>query len=109
MNEMDKGLTFTEALNKESATDPESYAAEMCNYRRSRGYGSRDYLVSDPNKQGRDPLEISKAILSSDGRTVTLQMPKLQKCMTLRIRYNIKGSKGESVRSEINCTVNVLR
>jgi len=102
-------LTFSEALDKESAADPGSYAAEMCNYRRTRGYGSRDYLVSDPNKQGRDPLEISKAILSSDGRTVTLQMPKLQKCMTLRIRYNIKGSKGESVRSEINCTVNVLK
>jgi hypothetical protein len=47
--------------------------------------------------------------LSSDGKTVVLKMPKLQKCMTLRIRYNVKGSKGESVRSEINCTVNVLK
>ena len=61
-----------------------------------------------PNQQGRDQLEVSKAI-SADGKTITLQMPDLQKCMTLRIRYNIKGAKGESVRSEINCTINVLK
>ena len=65
--------------------------------------------MSNPDKQGRDTLEITEASLSSDGKTVVLKMPKLQKCMTLRIRYNVKGSKGESVRSEINCTVNVLK
>ena len=81
----------------------------MCNYRRTRGYGSRDYLVSNPDKQGRDKLEITKVTLGPDGRTVLLQMPKLQKCMTLRIQYNIKGAKGKTVKSEINCTVNVLK
>jgi hypothetical protein len=40
---------------------------------------------------------------------VLLQMPKLQKCMTLRIQYNLKGAKGETVKSEINSTVNVLK
>ena len=102
-------LTFSEPLDKETAGDAESYAAEMCNYRRNSGYGSRDYLVSDPKKQGRDKLEISKVTLSADGKTVLLQMPKLQKCMTLRIQYNLKGSKGATARSEINCTVNVLK
>ena len=102
-------LTFSEALDKETADDAGSYAAEMCNYRRTRGYGSRDYLVSDPKKQGRDKLEITGAKLSNAGRTVLLEIPKLQKCMTLRIQYNLKGSKGENVRSEINCTVNVLK
>ena len=51
----------------------------------------------------------SKATLSADGKTITLQMSDLQKCMTLRIRYNLKGAQGESVRSEINCTINVLK
>ena len=78
-------------------------------YGRTAGYGSRDYRVSEPNKQGRDKLEITDAKLSEDGRTVLLQMPKLQKCMTLRIQYNLKGSKGEQVKSEVNCTVNVLK
>jgi hypothetical protein len=102
-------LTFSEPLDKATATDEGSYAAEMCNYRRTRGYGSRDYKVSNPDQQGRDQLEISKATLSADGKTITLQMPDLQKCMTLRIRYNLKGTKGESVQSEINCTINVLK
>ena len=65
--------------------------------------------MSNPNQQGRDQLEVSKVTLSADGKIITLQMPDLQKCMTLRIRYNIKGAKGESVRSEINCTINVLK
>jgi hypothetical protein len=102
-------LTFSEPLNKETASDADSFAAEMCSYRRTAGYGSRDFLVTDPNKQGRDKLEITNAKLSADGRTVLLQMPKLQKCMTLRIQYNLKGAKGETVKSEINCTVNVLK
>ena len=102
-------LTFSEPLDQETASDSDSFAAEMCNYRRTAGYGSRDYLVSDPKKQGRDKLEITSAKLSADGRTVLLQIPKLQKCMTLRIQYNLKGAKGETVKSEINCTVNVLK
>ena len=77
--------------------------------RPTSGYGSRDYLVTDPKKQGRDKLEITKVTLGPDGRTVLLQIPKLQKCMTLRIQYNLKGAKGETVKSEINCTVNVLK
>ena len=102
-------LTFSEPLGQLTATDLDSFAAEMCNYRRTAGYGSRDFLVTDPNKQGRDKLEITNAKLSADGRTVLLQIPKLQKCMTLRIQYNLKGAKGETVKSEINCTVNVLK
>jgi hypothetical protein len=102
-------LTFSEPLDKATATDTGSFAAEMCNYRRTRGYGSRDYRVTDPNKQGRDSLDVAKVTLSADGKTVTLQIPKLQKCMTLRIQYNLKGAKGETVKSEINCTVNVLK
>ena len=102
-------ITFSEPLDKATATDTGSFAAEMCNYRRTRGYGSRDYRVTDPNKQGRDSLDIAKVTLSADGKTVTLQIPKLQKCMTLRIQYNLKGAKGETVKSEINCTVNVLK
>jgi len=109
VNKKGVSLTFSEPLDKETAADAESYAAEMCNYRRTAGYGSRDYRVSEPNKQGRDKLEITDAKLSNDGRTVLLQMPKLQKCMTLRIQYNLKGSKGEQVKSEVNCTVNVLK
>jgi hypothetical protein len=69
-------LTFSEQLDEESATDADSLAVEMCNYRRTRNYGSRDYLVTDPKKQGRDKLEITK---------------------------------GETVKSEIKCTVNVLK
>ena len=102
-------LTFSEPLDKATATDVGSYAAEMCNYRRTRGYGSRDYKVSNPDQQGRDQLEVSMVTLSAEGKTITLQIPDLKKCMTLRIRYNLKGVKGESVQSEINCTINVLK
>jgi len=102
-------LTFSEPLDQKTASDTGSFAAEMCNYRRTAGYGSRDFHVSDAKKQGRDKLEIARANLEADGKTVTLQIPQLQKCMTLRIQYNLKGVKGEPVKSEVNCTVNVLK
>ena len=94
-------LTFSEPLDEATATDAGSYAAEMCNYRRTRLRFTR-LQGEQSNQQGRDQLGVSKVSLSADGKAITLQMPDLQKCMTLRIRYNLKGAKGESVQSEIN-------
>jgi len=47
-------LTFTDALDPETAADAGSYAVQQWNYLWSARYGSPDFSVADPKKIGRD-------------------------------------------------------
>ncbi|MGB0580133.1 MAG: DUF6797 domain-containing protein [Limisphaerales bacterium] len=71
-------LTFNEPLKKDLAEDLGSYDAEMWNYKWSKNYGSPDYSVLDPEKEGRDPLEIASARLLPDGKSVYLNIPGIR-------------------------------
>jgi hypothetical protein len=64
-------LTFTEPLDAATANDVGSYDVEQWQYRWSKEYGSKDWSVENPTKQGRDMVEIKSAKLSADGRTLT--------------------------------------
>ena len=57
-------ITFAEALDPEWAADDGNYAIEQWNYRWTASYGSKDYAVSAPERQGRDEVEILAAELS---------------------------------------------
>ena len=59
-------LTFSEPLEPESASSPSRYSVERWNYRWTKNYGSKDWLLSDPNKMGRDRMQVGAARLSSD-------------------------------------------
>ena len=48
-------------------------------------YGSPDFSVENPKKQGRDAVEIKSAKLSSDARKVTLEIPGLKPVMQMLI------------------------
>lgn len=99
-------ITFSEPLDRELAEDIESYGAETWNYKWTSNYGSPDFSVANPEKQGRDALEISKARLDADSKTVVLTLPTLQKAMQLAIRYNLETTDGEQVQNTIFATLN---
>ena len=91
-------LTFSSPLDAGSAGSPDSYFAEQWNYRWTKNYGSEDYRVSSPSQTGRDEVEIRSATLSSNGKSVFLEIPALQPVMQLGISWTLKSTKGEIVR-----------
>jgi type 1 glutamine amidotransferase/glucose/arabinose dehydrogenase len=101
-------LTFTEPLDKEIATDPDSWAAEMWNYKYAAEYGSKEYSVAHDGVEGHDPLEIKSAKLSDDGRGVTLEMPGLRPAMQVRVKYSLRSADGAPVKGELDATVHRL-
>jgi len=101
-------LTFPEAMEKESAVDPGSYDVQQWNYRYAAEYGSKDWSVVDPKKEGRDTLPVKSARLSSDGRTVFLEIPGLQPVMQMQIQYNLTSANGSAVRGKVYPTINRL-
>jgi hypothetical protein len=101
-------LTFTDALDKKSAEDVDSYNLQRWNYRWKEDYGSPHFKVSDPKKQGHDEVEVESATLSPDGKTVTLKVKDLTPVMQMRITYQLKAADGQKVQSSIHSTINVV-
>ena len=93
-------VTFSEALDRESAEKVDAWTVEAWDLKRTRKYGSRHY-----NQRG---WEVRKAVLGADGRTVTLTIPELAPTWGMSIRCRIRGVKGEEVIREIHNSVHHL-
>lgn len=101
-------LCFTQPLDPASAADAQNYSAKRWNYDRAEHYGSPEFFVSDPKKQGREELPIQAAKLSPDGRTVTLQIAGLKPVMEQSISFDIKAKDGTPINQTIQHTIHVL-
>ena len=101
-------LTFDTALDRELAEDPESYSLEQWNYLWSSQYGSKDWSILNPKKNGRDPVLIEAAKLKQDNRTVVLTVPGLTKAMQFELKYDMDDAGGELVRGSMAGTINNL-
>ncbi len=101
-------LSFSQALNADSAGDVENYAAEQWNYQRSSNYGSRDYSVEIEGETGRDPVDIEEVILSDDGRTVTLVVEDLKPVMQFQLDFSIEAADGTEIRQKTLQTIHSI-
>jgi glucose/arabinose dehydrogenase len=82
---------------------------QQWNYRWTQNYGSKDYLVSDPKKEGRDSVTIKVAKLSEDGRTLILSVPDLKPVMQMSINLGgLKAKDGSRLDGVIYNTINYL-
>jgi Domain of unknown function (DUF6797) len=130
-------LTFTDRLDPEDATDPDSYEIEQWNYLWCGDYGSDDYSTKTPDfdakvrelnrlrldpkknskaieeltkslKKGRDEVTVEAARLSADGKTVTLEIKDLKPVMQMRVRGKLKSEDGQRVPVEVYNTINYV-
>ncbi|MDB6067412.1 MAG: cytochrome c class [Pedosphaera sp.] len=99
-------LHFTQPLDPASAADLENYSVKRWNYERAEHYGSPEFSVADPKKQGRDELPIQAAKLSPDGQTVVLQIADLKPVMQQSIQFDIKAKDGTTIKQVIQHTIN---
>ncbi len=93
-------VTFTDPLDKEATEKPEAWTIEAWDLKRTRNYGSKHF------NQRR--WKVGKAVLSADGKTVTLTVPELAPTWGMLIRCKIKGAKGEDVQREIHNSIHAL-
>ena len=98
-------LVFTNPVDPETAADVDSYLAQQWNYLYSEKYGSPEFSVADPKKQGRDTVEIKSAVVSPDGKTVTLEIPGLKPVMQMMIRFKIRAADKTAISQEVWHTI----
>lgn len=90
-------ITWTDPLDRETAIDPKQYALKTWDLKRTKNYGSKHY-----NEQ---PLEVTAATLSKDGRTLTLKTPDLKPTWGMEIRCRLKTEKGRELSRVIHNSV----
>ncbi len=119
-------IEFSEALDKELATDMENYSLAQWNYVWSASYGSPEISAKagntlQPGDKGgtewtkdqmmikqHDTLTIKAVKLSADGKMVFLEVPELQPAMQVHLRYNLETAAGAALRQEIFHTIHQL-
>ena len=70
--------------------------------------GSADFSVENPTKKGRDTVDVTLAKLSTDGKTVFLEMPKIAPVMQMGVTYTLRTAKGKDVEGAFYNTINKL-
>jgi glucose/arabinose dehydrogenase len=99
-------LTFGQELDPETAQDVGSYGVQQWNYKWGEQYGSPDYSVRDPTKQGRDEVEVDAAKLLADRKTVLLSIPGLEPVMQMQIEMNVDAADGTNIHDTMWVTIN---
>jgi hypothetical protein len=97
-------ITFATKLDKAEAANKDNYAIEQWNYKWTSNYGSPEFKPSNGEK-GHDKVEVAKATLSADGKTVFLEMPT-QVVMQMKIKYRLASEDGSAISQEIFNTIN---
>ena len=101
-------LTFSDPLDPQTATNTGNYSASRWNYRATAQYGSEDFRVSDRRRRGRDRVRIEGVSLSSDGRILVLEIPRMRPAMQMEIKYRIKSADGADLSQTVHHTVHKL-
>ena len=108
-------FTFTNPVDKVTATDLANFSVKQFNVHWTQTYGSDAYSVIDPNKkwpqtnpQAGDDVSVASAKLSEDGKTLSLEIPGIKPVNNMCIRYKIKSADGTELKQEIYNTINVV-
>ena len=101
-------ITFSAPLEATAANDAGSFGVSQWNYRYAAPYGSKDWSVADPQKQGRDDVEVKSARLLPDGKTVFLEIPSLRPVMQMEVKYSLAAADGNPLRSQLWLSLNKL-
>jgi hypothetical protein len=99
-------LTFNFKLDRAAASKPSSYQLEQWNYKWLQRYGSDQWSVKNPDKQGRDPVQVTKVTIAPEGNKVFLSVPHIQPVNQVYAQLSLRTSDGERFEEQFYMTIN---
>jgi hypothetical protein len=93
-------LQFSDALDSGAASEPKNYAIKVWALKRSADYGSKHL-----DEHG---LNITKAVLSRDRKSVLLAIPNLQPTWSMEIKMILRGADGTPFSRTLHNTIHQL-
>ena len=93
-------LTFTSPLDRGAAAQIANFGVKTWSLKRTANYGSQHHDERS--------LEITKVTLSEDGKTVSIELPKIEPTWCMEIKFTLKSATGDAVQGTIHNTVHRL-
>lgn len=93
-------LVFSEPLGRSSAADVARYSVKTWSLKRTANYGS-------PHFDER-PLSITRAVVSEDGRRVSLHIPEIRPTWGMEVRYTLQSPSGQPIEGVAHNTIHKL-
>jgi putative heme-binding domain-containing protein len=97
-------LRFSSPIDRDVAAKAAHHFAQCWNYRYSSAYGSPEFSTRHPGVRGHDSLEIRSAHVLQEGRSLFLEIPRVQPVNQLHLRLAL----GTEQRSDLFLTVHKL-
>lgn len=101
-------VKFSQPLDPTFANDPARFGFSQWNYRYSGEYGSKQWSVIQPNREGTDSLKVSKATVQSDGCSVFLEIQNLRPAMQCQLTYDLRTRTNEPLAGDLYHTIHQL-
>lgn len=94
-------IDFTTRLDSSDTGDLERYFAQVWNYEYAKRYGSPEFSISQPESLGHDRLNIRSVSLLEDGKSIFVELPKLEPVMQLHLRMHLKDADGTEFKTDL--------
>jgi len=94
-------LTYTDALDAKSAQNVNNYVVSSWGLRRTEQYGSP--------RINEKTLPVKNARLSTDHKTIFLEIPDIQPSWCMEIKLSIASADGTPVKQQIHNTIHALK
>jgi hypothetical protein len=98
-------LTFEQPLDATSAGDLSKFHVGRCNYRWSADYGSKNWSVIDPKKEGMDKVSVTTASLSEDRRSLKLTFADMRAAMHTKVEYDVRTAGEVPLKGAVYTTI----
>ena len=93
-------LEFSDPLDPVAAAQVGNYAIKSSSLKRTADYGSKHF--------GEQTLTVTKAVLASDHKTITLTIPELRPTWCMEIKTTLRGFDQTEFSRTIHNTVHLL-
>ena len=84
-------LGFPEKLDPTAARNVKNLLVKQWNYKYSNAYGSPEYSVKSPDKEGHDVLRVKSSHLLDGGKTLFVEVPDIDPAMTIHVFGQLQG------------------
>lgn len=97
-------VRFSEPVEAATVTLQNTFCQQW-NYLYSAGYGSPEYSVKDPGRQGHDLVDVKSVHVLPDGKSVFLEIPQLHPVMQFHAHLRYKTKRGNLVTPDVFASI----
>lgn len=101
-------IKFSQPLDPATTSDVSRYGFSQWNYRYSGDYGSKQWSVIQPSREGADPLQVTRATLQPDGQSVFIEIANLKPAMQCQLNYDLRTNDQTPLSGDLYHTIHKL-